>query len=265
MICEAEPLIDTFDKFVLSHATRQESSLDGLLEKMAKIREFHAQACIDDSSLLITGLRTVIEKHVVNSISQKFPVLSPELFLKRRWVGVEYDAKANTAKVIGSRLSAPQEQATNVAWIEGNLLVGKGTTHLGAYHTPTRPQRYLTLRVEFPGSISVDEMDHAYAARAMAYRVVAELLENRQTSSVAKTLIEGGYHGKISTNAYWIPSLEGITVNSEPVPVKRDPALVMDFLGAKFLCCFWDAANEQPLEALIREFSTGGKVRKSRK
>jgi hypothetical protein len=58
-------------------------------------------------------------------------------------------------------------------------------------------------------------------------------------------------------HVYWAPTLEALSVRTEPPRPKGDPAVVFSVGGASFLLDFYDAPDERPIEHLIREYSEG--------
>jgi hypothetical protein len=55
----------------------------------------------------------------------------------------------------------------------------------------------------------------------------------------------------------WAPLAEHLSIKSDPVRPKGDPAIVLQIDGHDFLLDFFDTPNERPIEHLIREFSEG--------
>lgn len=264
MQCEAEPLIDKFEEFVREHGSQEKADLDALVEHLQKIRKFHAEAAIDDESILNPALRKGVTDYMVKAMSQKYPMLDESLFLKKRWIRYDHDNKAGKTTILESRLAMPED--TN-GWIEVPLLVAKKQSSeswkgIASFQT-VRPSRHVAFKASFPGDITIDENIYAYQAEAEVFRIYADLLSRKETAGIVDGMISG-YRMRPSVDAFWIPTLESIYVDVKPVPSRRDPALVITAFGRKFLCCCWDAANEHGIERLVREFSTGGKVNKAR-
>ncbi len=265
LVDEAEPLIDGLPELFQSNSSQHETSLELLMESVRKAKSSQIEAFGNyrREKAYESLIHELVKTYTRRRMSAKFPHLDGSLFDKQRWIGVQFKPDSTIA-IIGSKLSEPEETRKDVRWVNVPLIahIDEGDSQCTLYSGRYAKTPHFQLVAEFPGSITRNEMKYACQAKAELYRITADLLESDELSDYAQDL----HIHEPEVHAYWIPTLDSI--GAEPVPAaRRDPALVLEIGGDRFLCCMWDATplGEEPLEAILREFSSGGTVKKSRK
>lgn len=259
MLCEAEKIIERFEPFVREHGSSKKSSIEKLCDTVRKV----LQLLPDDvdhrnrRSSTEEAIGQCIAQHVAHELSMEYPLLSPDLFTKRRWVRIDFTEGAEAAESV-LREPEPAKPKDKFRWVRVPLLIessSRGVCTLGSVPWPGSPRVSATLYAKFPGSIGRQHLRHADRAWAKLHRIYADLLENDLIAQFVRTDVP-----RPRVSAFWIPSLPSIYVREVHQPDRRDPALVLTINKYRFLCCMWEADSEEPLEALMREFSEGGTI-----
>lgn len=254
--CEAEQFIETFGEFVTSHTEKTTADFDALITAVRKINKLNQNFETRDGAI-----RGCVDAYLAKKIGERFPKIDDQLFQFQRWIGVKF--KATGPEVFASRVTEPEDvDDKNEVWVRTDLLISSGSHQLGsAFSAPKRKTQQWRLHSDFPGNIGPEEHRYGFEALAILYRSYADILEQPELAEYEVDEID-----KPKLVGYWIPSLPSIYIREQIKPVKRDPALVLHACGERFLCCLWDAQEkEEPLEAIIREFSEGGIVRRTRR
>ena len=137
--------------------------------------------------------------------------------------------------------------------------IGAGSVVLGGYHHAKPEARYHN-QANMPKGIETAK-NWSRGAEAHALRIRADLLECNELSYGDCTTIDKYNRTRNKpklTGAYvaWIPKLEYLYLQEEVIP-KGDPAMLYRFGDEYYVCGLWDIPEEEPSEAILREFTEG--------
>lgn len=272
MLCEAEKYIQKFETFVRGHGSTETADVAKLLIAVKRIsdlpmEEFGGEAHDERERIQAKrdAMADCVRTFVAQRMSEDFPLLDEKLFGFRRWIGVRFGDKPEVFTSVVKKPEQPSPKSPE-RWVETRLLVKSsapnwnrnrrnGAVTLGTIPVPGQRSKECTLYAKFPGVVGGRQTHFAHKAMAKLYRIHADLLDRPETALLTRQHITVP-----DLAAYWIPSLESIFAVEERAADRRDPALVLHVAGRRFLCCMWSAEGEQPLEAIMREFSEGGIV-----
>ena len=275
LIDEAEPMIEGFAALVTGHTSRSEPDIDALETTVVKlagmsIEMFPGASNGERQRAREKAQEQCLAGYVAKRLSQRFPMIDADLLNRRRWVGIDF-GEGDVATVANTRTVAPgsQPRTGDRRYVQGPLLMEYTLSEYGRGHRdrgvlfgripwPRRTRTDCQVYANFPGAILPQQMRFADAAQAEFYRAKADLL-----SVVALAPLARSHIPEPQLAALWIPTLSSFYTREQARADRRDPALVIKAFGAAFLCCLWDCQDEEPVEALLREFSIGGTVNRA--
>lgn len=259
-----------FKEVMSRHVQFDAVDVAGELERLSLIsdNDFPGIGMKEKREARIEVANAIVNRYIANCISKTFPMLDPEIFELRRYIVVEVNPSLDedAIRVVGEgRGSPPAVKATPTngvytRYIAMPLLVKADfddarRVHLGRVSYPGQARRSISATCTFPGGVTPSVVRATDTARAIVFEAFATLLRNRISADVVRTWHSGQFQPSIE--AYWIPTLESMTVNASPSRTGADPAVVIEIMDQRFLVGMWDSDEELPLDSLMREFSVG--------
>lgn len=260
MTLHPDQMSDRFDEVILSNQEKYEADLDALILTLTKIEKLMAGEPHRCKQLRVKA----IDHYFMQRMSEKFPRISPQLFdLKRN---VRLEVKGSTKATLAARILKEDETTrARVVDVECDLFalawIGDANVPVGTYHH-TKPEAWFHINANLPKGIQTAK-NWARKAHAHALRIKAELLECEYLSysdckSIDQVSTSRGRTTEKTSGAYvtWIPKLEFLFLQEQVIP-KGDPAMLYRFGDDYYLCGLWDIPEEEPGEAILREFTEG--------
>ncbi|MEM7313456.1 MAG: hypothetical protein AAF497_09915 [Planctomycetota bacterium] len=259
-------LCEKFGEVIESSQEVYESDLDALLKTLYKIEKLTAGEPHRCKELRMKA----IDHYFMQRMSEKFPRISPALFELERTVRLE--VKGNTRATLAVRILTQEESTkSKVVDVKCPLFalseIGKARVELGRYAN-AKPQADFRICASLPKGI-VTARNWSRDAEAHALRIKADLLQCDELSygdckSIDKPNPNQRYPRPSGAYVAWIPKLEFLFLEEVVIP-KGDPAMLYRFGEEYYLCGLWDIPEEEPGEAVLREYTEGsGKVKKKR-
>lgn len=110
-------------------------------------------------------------------------------------------------------------------------------------------------RALVPAGIGSSQKTKAMALLADFYRAAAACLETGVDLFRQADLLSRDYPGAI--RVIWAPNLDDLSLTTELIKPRGDPAIVWDFGDTFWLLDFYDTPDERPIENIVREYSDG--------
>ena len=258
-------LAEKFDELINASRESFAANLDSLLATLYKIEKSTAGEPHRCKQLRMKA----IDHYFMQCMSEKFPRISPELFKQTRTVRLEVKGSTR-ASLVARIIPEGAKTKSKVVDIECPLFalseIGNESINLARYDHP-KPQGRFIVRAHLPKGI-VTARNWSREAEALALRIKADLLECPELSYGDCTSIDypnDNRHHLRPRGAYvaWIPKEEFLYVTKEVIPT-GDPAMLYRFGDEYYLCGLWDIPEEEPGEAILREFTEGSAPIKKR-
>lgn len=216
-----------------------------------------------------SGLEACINRLFLHKMTRKFAIIHDELFeLKRKLflkgkhiVGdsLKPDERIKDAK----QVTVPLFVYTDIDNAGGNVEIGMWTTQnyrmteSGSQYRSGQTEHRLNCKVPAAPAAIIDGLHKAVGGYM---RVMSELY---QTPGIGQLVRASGLDVHPTLAMTFIPTvaqmnLKTHTTYTPPPPPKRvDPASIMVIDDHKFLVGLWDANEEEPFEAILREYTSG--------
>lgn len=273
--------ITEFPKIIERYSTKVESKqLELIVRGIDRLRQQNP-AVYDERTVAkylqdrAKTLKGLVDEYFVASITQKFPLLSDELFqLKRHltlvspgknWRVVrddtevgEYDAKQERKE----RTKVKKVQVPLFAYTP--LFDGKHTATLGSFRRE-RTDSYgdiyrttTTIEAKLPGSIGPNLKNAYRDALSHYFGVLSEMFTNPVAGDI---MYAQGNIAQPEVGAIWIPTPESLNVSVDEKLIQKrkdlDPAMILKVRGNNYLVQTWRVDDEEPFEHYLREYSIG--------
>lgn len=255
---DPDQLCDRFDEVIESNQESYESNLDSLTKTLRQIEKIASGEPHRCKQLRMRA----IDHYFMQRMSEKFPRISPSLFELERTVQLEI--KGNTRASLAVRIAGDDEPSkTKLVDIQCPMFalseIGKESVELARYEHP-KPQAQFRIRANLPKGI-VTARNWSRDAEAHALRIKADLFECDDLSYGDCMSIDNPNQNQRRLRprgAYvaWIPKKQYLYLEQVVIP-KGDPAMLYRFGDEYYLCGLWDIPEEEPGEAILREFTEG--------
>lgn len=257
---DPDQLCDRFDEVIESNQESYEADLDSLIKTLHRIEKIASGEPHRCKQLRMRA----IDHYFMQRMSEKFPRVSPTLFELER--NVQLEISGNTRASLAVRILLAGEKAKakgKVVDIPCPMFalseIGKESVELTRYDHP-KPQAQFRVRANLPKGI-VKARNWSREAEAHALRIKADLFECDDLSYGDCMTIDNPHQNQRRLRprgAYvaWIPKQEYLYLEEVVIP-KGDPAMLYRFGDEYYLCGLWDIPEEEPGEAILREFTEG--------
>lgn len=198
-------------------------------------------------------------QYIASKISQEFPLLDNSLFTTERAIKVQNIQGEFT--LVEDYLEPPKEQKKQegkiyTRYINIPLLVScdldENQAFIGHFDLPGKKSQHACLTAPLPAAMPIEIYKLQIKSSKIINNAIADLLDDEIT---ALEIVRNGLRDFYRTDyrIYWIPTLEELKPKDiQPKP--RDPILVMNAVGRRFLIGEWDEPNNSPLKAVLEEF-----------
>lgn len=218
-------------------------------------------------------LNELVTDYLVSVLSARYPLIDEALFTRRRWLAFEDN------KLVADKAGQPPSERSGRRRYEVPLfcvvpLAGdRRLVLVDRQHTVNHPVHHYSVHVRVAISTTLPPVPHEIltAGHKAVGRFHAAISSAYANPDIAPLL--GGLNLAPELTVAWIPTVKSLAVKtttavsrparatiSPEVPLPRpglDPALMLEVAGKRFLVALYDIPHEEPIEAMLREFTSG--------
>lgn len=209
------------------------------------------------------AVKRAVVHYLSQSLARHYPIVSSELLNRQRWIRCEA-RRGRGWSITGETLEEPAETTVNEKTDAGAifavytpipLLIVNEHRHgstFGVSAVGYGSHRIVAKCPEVPAAAEV----HRRSAMAVVFEMLAKALRVDRIGHVVESLVGDSFSDRIEApqcRVAWVPLLAELQLERTP----PDPALLLDFHGYMHLVTHWDAPGERPIEAILREYTSG--------